>query len=98
LTKTVIIIADIKAPTTLARSYASRAVSSAKGDWLSDTANTPKDALQEGWAAIPSATDAYLDIFNVKTVVVPWGPLGRAWREELTWIPQRWGAEWCQEY
>jgi len=54
------------------------------GDWLFNPANTLKYAQQESWteipeakrdtrAAIQAAGDAYLDIFNDKTVKVPWG-------------------------
>ncbi|KAI4599979.1 hypothetical protein KJ359_001080 [Pestalotiopsis sp. 9143b] len=55
-----------------------------KGDWLFDVAGTLKWASQEKWdeipeaqrdsrAAIQAAADAYADVFNNKSVVVPWG-------------------------
>jgi hypothetical protein len=55
-----------------------------KGDWLFDAAGTLKWASQEDWGTIPeakrdsraviqAAADAYCDIFNDKTVKVPWG-------------------------
>lgn len=55
-----------------------------KGDWLFDVAGTLKWASQEKWDEIPeaqrdtraviqAAADAYADIFNNKSVVVPWG-------------------------
>ncbi|KAI1841496.1 hypothetical protein JX265_009937 [Neoarthrinium moseri] len=55
-----------------------------KGDWLFDVAGTLKWASQEHWDEIPvekrdsrqaiqAAADAYADIFNNKSVVVPWG-------------------------
>ncbi|RDL37668.1 Uncharacterized protein BP5553_05101 [Venustampulla echinocandica] len=54
------------------------------GDWLFNAKNTLKWAITESWAEIPSdkrdsraviqaAADAYCDIFNNKSVVVPWG-------------------------
>lgn len=54
------------------------------GDWLFNPANTLKYASQESWteipeakrdtrAAIQAAADAYLDLFNDKSVKVPWG-------------------------
>jgi hypothetical protein len=54
------------------------------GDWLFDVAGTLKWASKESWDVIPEAkrdtratiqkaADAYLDIFNDKKVVVPWG-------------------------
>ena len=56
----------------------------AKGDWLFNAANTAKYAQQEAWpeiaeasrdtrAVIQAAGDAYLDLFNDKSVKVPWG-------------------------
>ena len=55
-----------------------------QGDWLFNAANTLKYATQESWAVIPegerdsravlqAAADAYCDIFNDKSVKVPWG-------------------------
>lgn len=55
-----------------------------KGDWLFDVAGTLKWASQEHWDEIPvekrdsreaikAAADAYADVFNNKSVVVPWG-------------------------
>ncbi|SPO02430.1 uncharacterized protein DNG_05103 [Cephalotrichum gorgonifer] len=55
-----------------------------QGDWLFNAANTLKYAQGEDWFEIPEAerdtreviqagADAYLDIFNDKSVVVPWG-------------------------
>jgi hypothetical protein len=55
-----------------------------KGDWLFDVAGTLKWASQEHWDEIPvdkrdsrkviqAAADAYCDVFNNKSVVVPWG-------------------------
>ncbi|KAK0629476.1 hypothetical protein B0T17DRAFT_589243 [Bombardia bombarda] len=54
------------------------------GDWLFNPAGTLKYASQEAWAEIPeakrdtraviqAAADAYLDLFNDKSVKVPWG-------------------------
>ncbi|KAK3326675.1 hypothetical protein B0H66DRAFT_470359 [Apodospora peruviana] len=54
------------------------------GDWLFNPANTLKYAQQESWTEIPeakrdtraviqAAADAYLDLFNDKSVKVPWG-------------------------
>ncbi|KAK3369855.1 hypothetical protein B0H63DRAFT_403051 [Podospora didyma] len=54
------------------------------GDWLFNPANTAKYAKQEAWTEIPeakrdtraviqAAADAYLDLFNDKSVKVPWG-------------------------
>ena len=55
-----------------------------KGDWLFNPANTLKYASQENWGpideakrdtreVIQAAGDAYLDVFNDKSVTVPWG-------------------------
>ncbi|KAK6207137.1 hypothetical protein LQW54_007454 [Pestalotiopsis sp. IQ-011] len=55
-----------------------------KGDWLFDVAGTLKWASQDKWDEIPeaqrdsraviqAAADAYADVFNNKSVVVPWG-------------------------
>jgi hypothetical protein len=55
-----------------------------EGDWLFKPANTLKYASAEKWTAIPpaqradrktliAAADAYLDYFDDKSVVVPWG-------------------------
>ncbi len=55
-----------------------------KGDWLFNAANTLKYDQAENWSEIPEAqrdsretlqkaADAYLDLFNDKTVQVPWG-------------------------
>ncbi|KAK3937300.1 hypothetical protein QBC46DRAFT_393062 [Diplogelasinospora grovesii] len=54
------------------------------GDWLFNPTNTLKYASQENWTEIPedkrdtraviqAAADAYLDLFNDKSVKVPWG-------------------------
>jgi hypothetical protein len=54
------------------------------GDWLFNPAGTLKYASQEKWDPIPeaqrdtraviqAAADAYLDLFNDKSVKVPWG-------------------------
>jgi hypothetical protein len=54
------------------------------GDWLFNPAGTLKYAVPEDWgtideskrdsrAAIQAAADAYLDLFNDKSVKVPWG-------------------------
>ncbi|OCL08980.1 hypothetical protein AOQ84DRAFT_376253 [Glonium stellatum] len=54
------------------------------GDWLFNATGTLKWASRENWDTIPeakrdsrttiqAAADAYLDLFNNKTVVVPWG-------------------------
>lgn len=54
------------------------------GDWLFNPTNTLKYVTAEDWSAIPEAQrdtraviqaagDAYLDLFNDKTVNVPWG-------------------------
>ncbi|KAM7186476.1 hypothetical protein V8F33_011799 [Rhypophila sp. PSN 637] len=54
------------------------------GDWFFNPANTLKYAQQEAWTEIPedkrdtraalqAAADAYLDLFNDKSVKVPWG-------------------------
>ncbi|KAF2840557.1 hypothetical protein M501DRAFT_902654, partial [Patellaria atrata CBS 101060] len=53
-----------------------------QGDWLFNAKDTLKWASQEKWdpvttqdtrAVIKAAGDAYLDLFNDKSVVVPWG-------------------------
>jgi hypothetical protein len=55
-----------------------------EGDWLFKPANTLKYSSAETWSAIPAgqradrktliaAADAYLDYFDDKSVVVPWG-------------------------
>jgi hypothetical protein len=55
-----------------------------KGDWLFNAANTAKYAKAEDWGVIPAdqrdsantimaAANAYLDSFDNKSVVVPWG-------------------------
>ncbi|KAF9529214.1 hypothetical protein CPB83DRAFT_852869 [Crepidotus variabilis] len=55
-----------------------------QGDWLFNATGTLYWAKQESWATIPEASrdtretiqkaaDAYLDLFNNKNVVVPWG-------------------------
>lgn len=54
------------------------------GDWLFNATGTQYYASREDWfvipveqrdsrAAIKAAADAYLDLFNDKSVVVPWG-------------------------
>ncbi|KAF2198237.1 hypothetical protein GQ43DRAFT_443541 [Delitschia confertaspora ATCC 74209] len=55
-----------------------------KGDWLFNATGTLNWASKENWSPIPesarntrtviqAAADAYCDIFNNKSVVVPWG-------------------------
>jgi hypothetical protein len=55
-----------------------------KGDWLFNAANTAKYSKAEKWDEIPAAdrdsraviiaaANAYLDSFNDKSIVVPWG-------------------------
>jgi hypothetical protein len=55
-----------------------------EGDWLFDAAKTYEYARTEDWGTIPegqrntreelvAAADAYLDLFNDKSVEVPWG-------------------------
>lgn len=55
-----------------------------QGDWLFNATGTLRYASQEDWFEIPederdnreviqAAGDAYLDLFNDKSVVVPWG-------------------------
>ncbi|TIX50058.1 hypothetical protein [Alteraurantiacibacter aquimixticola] len=55
-----------------------------EGDWLFDAERTAYYASRENWGEIPvgerasreeliAAADAYLDLFNDKSVVVPWG-------------------------
>jgi hypothetical protein len=55
-----------------------------EGDWLFDASATYEYARREDWGIIPedrrntreeivAAADAYLDLFNDKTVEVPWG-------------------------
>lgn len=59
-------------------------VVTSEGDWLFNAANTLRYAQQETWDPIPedkrdtrqviqAAGDAYLDLFNDKSVQVPWG-------------------------
>jgi len=54
------------------------------GDWFFNAANTLKYSKEEAWSEIPAdkqdtraaiqaAGDAYLDLFNDKSVKVPWG-------------------------
>ncbi|KAK0622466.1 hypothetical protein B0T14DRAFT_580715 [Immersiella caudata] len=54
------------------------------GDWFFNAANTLKYSKEENWGEIPAdkrdtreaikaAGDAYMDLFNDKTVKVPWG-------------------------
>ncbi|KAI1342590.1 hypothetical protein F5Y15DRAFT_413099 [Xylariaceae sp. FL0016] len=54
------------------------------GDWMFNPTNTLKYATQENWdpiaedkrdtrEVIQAAADAYLDVFNNKSVTVPWG-------------------------
>lgn len=55
-----------------------------QGDWLFNATGTFNHASKENWSTIPeerrntraviqAAGDAYLDLFNNKSVVVPWG-------------------------
>ena len=55
-----------------------------KGDWLCNASNTLSYATPASWSTIPfekrdtratiqAAADAYLDLFNNASVVVPWG-------------------------
>ncbi|KAK1756727.1 hypothetical protein QBC47DRAFT_451309 [Echria macrotheca] len=59
-------------------------IATTTGDWLFNPSGTLKYSQQEAWTEIPedkrdtraviqAAGDAYLDLFNDKTVKVPWG-------------------------